>query len=177
MKLSSHLGMSFTRTYAYAFKMLRHSSLLLVICFLCSMIVNVECNASHHPSHPSKKCTPALKAKNTRREWFEPFLYYTIGYLQLNRATLTKPERRHYIDAILCLQSLPSKLGDVPGARTRYDDFAAVHINHTLSIHMSGLFLGWHREFVWLFENTLRVECGFEGSLPCVISCQLREIH
>ena len=49
---------------------------------------------------------------------------------------------------------------------TRFDDFAATHINLTLSIHLDGLFLPWHRNFVWLYEKALREECGFTGSQP-----------
>lgn len=46
-------------------------------------------------------------------------------------------ERKAYTDAVLCLQSKPSKFpaGVAPGAKTRYDDFVAVHINSTLFIH------------------------------------------
>ena len=55
------------------------------------------------------------------------------------RRALSKPDRRAYIDAVLCLQSkstvLPSEL--VPGARSRYDDFVATHVNQTFSIHFN----------------------------------------
>ncbi|TQN63790.1 Tyrosinase-like protein orsC, partial [Colletotrichum shisoi] len=62
----------------------------------------------------------------------------------------------------------PSKLrGDfAPGARNRYDDFVAAHINQTLSIHATGNFLTWHRHYVWAYENALREECGYDGYQP-----------
>ncbi|KAL4918430.1 hypothetical protein BDW62DRAFT_210495 [Aspergillus aurantiobrunneus] len=41
-----------------------------------------------------------------------------------------------------------------------------VHINYTLQIHNSGTFLPWHRHFIWLWEQALREECGFTGTLP-----------
>jgi hypothetical protein len=46
-------------------------------------------------------------------------------------------ERKAYTDAVLCLQSKPSKLADglAPGAKSRYDDFVAIHINNTMTIH------------------------------------------
>jgi len=46
-------------------------------------------------------------------------------------------KRKEYTNAVLCLQSKPSKFapGEVPGAKTRYDDFVAVHMNQTLIIH------------------------------------------
>jgi tyrosinase len=52
------------------------------------------------------------------------------------------------------------------GAKTRYDDFVAVHINQTLSIHGTGNFLSWHRYYVWTFEKALRNECGYTGYQP-----------
>lgn len=50
---------------------------------------------------------------------------------------MTKQERKAYIDAVQCITSLPSKTDPklVPGARTRYDDFVAQHINQTSTIH------------------------------------------
>jgi tyrosinase len=41
-----------------------------------------------------------------------------------------------------------------------------VHINYTLSIHESGIFLAWHRQFVYLWETALREECGYKGYQP-----------
>ncbi|KAL4889718.1 hypothetical protein BDV59DRAFT_195521 [Aspergillus ambiguus] len=66
------------------------------------------------------------------------------------------------------MKSRPPKLSatEVPGVRNRYDDFTAVHINYTLGTHNSGTFLPWHRHFIWLWENALREECGFTGTLP-----------
>lgn len=53
-----------------------------------------------------------------------------------------------------------------PGAKSRYDDFVAVHINFTLTIHGTGNFLGWHRYFVHAYEQALRNECGYTGYQP-----------
>ncbi|CRK37067.1 hypothetical protein BN1723_015173 [Verticillium longisporum] len=53
----------------------------------------------------------------------------------------------------------PSKVdsSDVPGARTRYDDFVAIHINQTLSIH--GTYWNWFKYRDNPTENPL-----FDGS-------------
>jgi tyrosinase len=56
------------------------------------------------------------------------------------------------------------------GAKTRYDDFVATHIDQTLSIHYTGNFLSWHRYYTWLYEEALRNECGYTGTQP-VSSC------
>lgn len=46
-------------------------------------------------------------------------------------------EKKAYINSVLCLQRLPARTpsGLAPGAKTRYDDFVATHINQTLQIH------------------------------------------
>lgn len=81
--------------------------------------------------------------------------------------SLTLSERGSYIDAVLCMQSLPSNLDNiqVPGAKTRLDDFVATHVNQTRSIHISGIFLSWHRNFVRLWETALHQECGYPAHL------------
>ena len=55
----------------------------------------------------------------------------------VTRNDFTTAEKKDYINSVLCLQSkksiIPSSI--VPGARSRYDDFVATHINQTLTIH------------------------------------------
>ncbi|KAH9903557.1 Di-copper centre-containing protein [Xylariomycetidae sp. FL2044] len=77
-------------------------------------------------------------------------------------------EKKAYIDAVLCLTTSPSKLDQTkyPGAKTRYDDFVAVHINQTMTIHGTGNFLSWHRYYTWAYEQVLRNECGYNGTQP-----------
>jgi tyrosinase len=50
---------------------------------------------------------------------------------------MSAQERKAYISAVQCMFNSPSKSdpATVPGARNRYDDFVAQHINQTLSIH------------------------------------------
>ncbi|KAI1870365.1 uncharacterized protein JN550_005293 [Neoarthrinium moseri] len=82
--------------------------------------------------------------------------------------SINEAERKAYTDAVLCLQSLPANTPSdlVPGAKTRYDDFVAVHLNKTLTIHWTGNFLSWHRWFIYTYEQALRNECGYKGSQP-----------
>ncbi|KAH8883227.1 Di-copper centre-containing protein [Thozetella sp. PMI_491] len=81
---------------------------------------------------------------------------------------ISNSTKKEYISAMLCLMSKPSKLDQrkYPGAKSRYDDFVAVHINQTLSIHGTGNFLSWHRYYLWSFEQALRNECGYTGTQP-----------
>lgn len=60
----------------------------------------------------------------------------TSGYVRREWDTLSTEEKTEYISAVLCLQSKPSISGSIaPGAKSRYDDFVATHINQTLTIH------------------------------------------
>ncbi|KAF3008598.1 hypothetical protein E8E13_007715 [Curvularia kusanoi] len=98
----------------------------------------------------AERCT--LKNVAVRKEW----------------SALHKSEKLDYIRAVKCLQSKPAKTPTAvaSGARTRYDDFVATHINQTLTIHGNGNFLSWHRYFVWAYEEALRNECGYKGYQP-----------
>lgn len=49
---------------------------------------------------------------------------------------MSKPDQLEYISAIQCLQSRPAQTADIhPGAKSRYDDFQALHIDRTDYIH------------------------------------------
>lgn len=39
-------------------------------------------------------------------------------------------------------------------------------MEQTTFVHASGLFLGFHRHFVYLYEKALREECGYRGTQP-----------
>ncbi|KAK8098833.1 tyrosinase [Apiospora kogelbergensis] len=83
-------------------------------------------------------------------------------------STLTSTEKLAYTSAVKCLMAKPPRTPPevAPGARSRYEDFVATHINSTQTIHFTGNFLSWHRYFVWAFETALRDECGYQGYLP-----------
>jgi tyrosinase len=64
--------------------------------------------------------TCTLETASVRKEW----------------DSLCADEKRAFIAALLCLQSKPAISGHLaPGARSRYDDFLATHINQTTSTH------------------------------------------
>lgn len=54
---------------------------------------------------------------------------------------------------MLCLMDRPPVLTQFPGVTNRYEDFVAVHINQSMYIHGTGNFLGWHRYYIWAFEQ------------------------
>lgn len=48
---------------------------------------------------------------------------------------LTSDEKSAFVEAELCLMSSPSKLDDVPGAETRWDDLQFNHVVQTHIVH------------------------------------------
>ncbi|ETS77744.1 hypothetical protein PFICI_09806 [Pestalotiopsis fici W106-1] len=78
---------------------------------------------------------------------------------------LTDAEKLSFVAAVQCVMAKPSIMNDVvPATTNKFDDFAAVHVNNTLGIHINGVFLSWHRHFVYLMEKELH-ECGFNETL------------
>ncbi|KAK3370434.1 tyrosinase-like protein [Podospora didyma] len=91
---------------------------------------------------------------------------FNIKYRQEWR-TLSATTRKSFIAAAKCVQKKPSLLpaGQIPGAKTMWDDFVFVHMSQTPTIHLTGNFLTWHRYFLQTFEKKLQ-ECGYNGNLP-----------
>jgi tyrosinase len=54
--------------------------------------------------------------------------------LMLGRQNLSRKEKREYINAELCLMSLPTKTG-LPAAVTRFDDLIKSHQMQAFSVH------------------------------------------
>ncbi|KAH9844847.1 Di-copper centre-containing protein [Teratosphaeria destructans] len=94
----------------------------------------------------------------------------TSDRIQVRRewGKMSASERIAYTNAVGCLQSKPAKSDPLwaPGAKTRFDDWLATHINQTLTIHFTGTFYAWHRWAVWEYEQSLRRECGYNGTQP-----------
>ncbi|KAF9735418.1 hypothetical protein PMIN06_002598 [Paraphaeosphaeria minitans] len=103
-------------------------------------------------------------AANTKRDGC------SLGNISVRRewSTLSKPQRKAYTDAVVCLQKLPARTPSsiIPGAKSRFDDFVGTHIQQANYIHYTGTFLAWHRYFTWSYEQALRNECGYKGVQP-----------
>ncbi|RYN40482.1 hypothetical protein AA0114_g11065 [Alternaria tenuissima] len=97
------------------------------------------------PAPAAKTCKNPVK----RYEWKE----------------LSIPQKKAYIDAVLCLTK-KSAISGIEGAINRFDDFQAVHNSQTPDIHWVGHFTLWHRYFISTFETALREECGYTGGQP-----------
>ncbi|KAJ5721861.1 tyrosinase [Penicillium malachiteum] len=110
---------------------------------------------------PSQKNTTSCTLENlrVRRNWI----------------AFTPSEKRSYIESVHCMTELPAIMPHhlAPGARSRFDDFVAVHINQSYHVHRDarnstphGLFFAWHRYFIYEFEQALRNECNYTGDYP-----------
>lgn len=82
--------------------------------------------------------------------------------------TLSSDDRQSFVSAIQCLSTKTTKLNRFayPGAHNQFLDFANIRAEKSKSVLLSGFTLSWHRHFLWLFEQTLRRECNYSGSLP-----------
>ncbi|KAH8812840.1 hypothetical protein F5884DRAFT_786519 [Xylogone sp. PMI_703] len=101
-------------------------------------------------------------------------LYPDDGTVSTGSSSCRNPKRRHewrtlstkqqyeYLNALKCLQSVPSKLH--PGM-TLYDDFPFLHDVVGDYAHETAAFLTWHRYFIHLFERELKDKCGYTGGL------------
>ena len=123
------------------------------------------------PSRAASNCRRASESHKQSRSGENgktPSLIRHVRLLmKIPRSTLDHADREAYIDAVKCLMKLPAKSGSfAPGARSRYEDFVAIHINLTLVIHGTANFRTWHRYFTWTYEQALRNECGYKSWRP-----------
>jgi tyrosinase len=59
---------------------------------------------------------------------------------------------------------------------SRYDDFTYAHIHTVNETHGVALSMPWHRYFIWVWEQTLREECGYRGYLPLVVFSERQKL-
>jgi tyrosinase len=59
----------------------------------------------------------------------------------------------------------PASVG-LPGAKTRYDEFQAIHQLQSYATHYVGAFLPFHRAMLYAHEEALRKECDYKDWQP-----------
>ncbi|PYI34945.1 Di-copper centre-containing protein [Aspergillus indologenus CBS 114.80] len=101
-----------------------------------------EVRLDGNPFQPNKLC----QYPSVRREW----------------RSLSTGEQQAYITAVKCLMDRPSKLRT---NGTLYDDFPWIHTTSGSFSHHAAAFLSWHRYFIHVFEQTLKQDCDYEGTL------------
>lgn len=75
-------------------------------------------------------------------------------------------DRQAFVDAIACLANLPSAGSAFSPSTSRYEDLVRTHQKMTPEVHGNGIFILWHRYYVYTFEQALRTQCGFTQPLP-----------
>lgn len=78
--------------------------------------------------------------------------------------TLTKDQKKSYIDAVKCLKTKPKQTNH-SASQNLFDDFPAVHVKEDKEIHSVAVFLPWHRRYLQARENALQ-SCGYAGPTP-----------
>ncbi|XJO72296.1 hypothetical protein BDV3_003432 [Batrachochytrium dendrobatidis] len=87
---------------------------------------------------------------------------------------LSQQEQQAYLAAVQCLRQTPSRLAKintptsdhhVPSTSV-YNDLVWVHMQVMNSAHMTAAFLPWHRLFLAVHDNIIRVDCKYSGPLP-----------
>src|SRR6266540_1564748 len=82
-----------------------------------------------------------------------------------NVKDLSDDEKRRYVNAFVALTTQDSVIH--PGAQSRYDDFVETHLNAMYDVaagadrplswgHVDSVFLPWHRELLFRFEQLLQ---------------------
>lgn len=82
-----------------------------------------------------------------------------------NITRLSALEKKHFVDAVLALKAQNSVIH--PGSQSRYDDFVETHLNAMWDFpaddmrieswgHVDSVFLPWHRELLYQFEQLLQ---------------------
>ncbi|KAG8683107.1 hypothetical protein FRC09_016289, partial [Ceratobasidium sp. 395] len=91
--------------------------------------------------------------------------------------TLTKAEKKAWIDGVKCMSSMPHSetlyktriAGGVPLINkngTHYDDWTYLHVDPNVKTHITALFFPWHRWYLDAFERAMKINCGFNGTMP-----------
>ena len=89
----------------------------------------------------------------------------SANLVRTTRHILSDQEKKEYIDAELCLMSLPPKTGLI-GCRNVFDELQAGHQIQAAWNHFVGAFLPYHRYLMSIHEQILRTECGYKGYQP-----------
>ncbi|KAJ7257172.1 hypothetical protein B0H12DRAFT_1232622 [Mycena haematopus] len=137
--------------------------------------MDIEKNAPPVTSTPARRVPPWLIFLSTVICSALLVLHSIIGFpvfsilrqpsFAATERVLSNEQKLEYIAAVQCLHRLPS-ISHLQGAKTRFDDFVALHVVSTDAVHNVGHFLPWHRRFLNVYETALRDECGFRGALP-----------
>lgn len=78
---------------------------------------------------------------------------------------MSDEDKTSFVNAISCLMDAPTQ-GLAPPATNRYEELVWVHQQMAPGIHSAGIFLPWHRYYLWTFSRMLREECAYTAPFP-----------
>ncbi|KAJ6594303.1 Di-copper centre-containing protein [Mycena capillaripes] len=91
--------------------------------------------------------------------------------------SLSREGRTNWIIGIKCLANLHHDAAFIPSLNppdiapyntsgSLFDDMVYAHMDLNHRIHFTGLFLPWHRWYLYVLEKVLRNRCGYKGAIP-----------
>ena len=86
-------------------------------------------------------------------------------FIRTEWSNMRNEDRHGFLNGVKCLWDRPSK-GGFPGSQNRWEDIVVVHQRMTGEIHQNGIFLPWHRYYLWVVMRVMREECGYRGPFP-----------
>lgn len=86
-------------------------------------------------------------------------------YIRVEWSNMRNEDRHGFLNGVKCLWDRPSK-GGFPGSTNRWEDIVVVHQRMTGEVHQNGIFLPWHRYYLWVMMRIMREECGYRGPFP-----------
>lgn len=87
-------------------------------------------------------------------------------HIRVEWRNMAEADRQSFLNGVKCLMDAPAKGGFSTAATSRYEELVTVHQQMTNTIHMNGLFLPWHRYYLWVFMRLLREECSYTAPFP-----------
>ena len=126
------------------------------------------------PASQSQSSTPGRNKFGVPDTLSSPFDTTTVGAgpltgctkprIRKEYSTLTREEKKAYVDAIKCVRAQPSRFGPQYNAM---DDWTLLHIRMVKYVHFTAYFTLFHRGFTAIVERDLN-QCGFPLGLPWV---------
>ena len=87
------------------------------------------------------------------------------AHIRVEWSNMRNEDRHGFLNGVKCLWDRPSK-GGYPGSQNRWEDIVVVHQRMTPQVHENGIFLPWHRYYLWVMMRVMREECGYQGPFP-----------
>lgn len=118
------------------------------------------------PYHVSGSSTSGSKISAPELETLAVAATCASPQTRIEWRSYSASNRKAFINAIACLANTPSAGRAYSPSTSRYEDFARTHQIMTPTVHGNGIFILWHRYFLYTFEQALRTQCGFTAPLP-----------